>query len=609
MFHVLLVLVAACALSGCDRMAAAFTSAPDRINKAFPVSDEVLLAMNKLVTSTADDDKAASALKAQYERLLQVRALTCTASSPIGRFDAPADIRKKVADSNCFKEQDAQLADWVGLRRVSALLNKPPLYPLVELRARQTLPATKDRGIGVITSAESNVVLLRSNRETFNAVRLPDGKPIQTFAVADAGQAGFSLSPNGRIFAAPSGAGQNLKLMDVETGATLWSTDRYRGLVTWLPVLDALVLVQSPQGQETVIVDTLNGKAAPYPLAEKRPTWALALPDGANRRLVGGTSSAAVMDHAREADGTLSAKQVNFWRLARSMSSSLSPFLMDNGKKAFYLDARNLAWIDLASGEQGFWETSALNILHGYAKLNETSVFFSSSAPGFYTGEGKVIDVLQMTVAPVLNYQQGDGVVLGLMPRSGYMRYGSVTTVGGEVESGPPEDLQKAIAAAQLETQLTKLKAESSPPADAVPTVAPLLTQVPQDAQVAVVGVYEPKGRTLDPRGTRNPAVVRVNVLPASTPLVLVLSSYAPVRWVVQNSGRKISAVLLSGYHESEALGVGSAPVLKIGSTYVYKMESQEYAKLKKDVARYVSNPVRSFQGSYTGQDFSVSGF
>ncbi|MGQ3055461.1 MAG: hypothetical protein ACT6S0_27035 [Roseateles sp.] len=612
MFRVLVVLVVACALSGCDKLTAPFTASTDRIGKAFPVSEEVQLGMSKLLASVAGDDKETRSLQEQYGRLLQVRALTCTAASGIGRFDTPSDIRKKIQDGSCFREQDAQLVDWVGLRRVSVLLGKPPLYPRVELHARQALPAEKNKGagtVGIVTSAESNVALLKSGSGTFNAVRLPDGKPIQTFTVANNSRPGFSLSPNGRVLAAPSDTSPGLRLIEVETGIAVWSTDKYQSLVTWLASLNALVLIQSSQGQQTVIVDALNGKETIYPLAEKRATWALALPGDENRRLVGGVGSVAVMAHVREPDGALSATQVAFWRLARSLSSSSSPFLMDNGKKAYYFDARNLAWIDLASGEQGFWETSALHLTHGYAKLDETSILLASSAPGTYTSQGKMVDVQQRTVAPVPGYQPGDGILLPLTPRSGYMRYGAVTTIGGDdVEAGPPEDLQKAIAAAQLETQLAKL-APAAPAPDSVQVVAPLLTHVPQDAQVAVVGVYEAKGRARGAEAGRALNVVRVNVMPASTSLVLVLSSYEPVRWVIQNSGRKISAILISGYHPSEALGAGTAPILKIGSTFAYKMESAEYEKLKKDVRRYVSNPVRSFQGSYTGQDFSVSGF
>lgn len=604
MLRVLVFLVALCTLSGCDRMSAAFTSAPVRINQAFPIPDEVALSMTRLLASMAGDERATKAAKDQYERLMNVRALTCTASSPVGRFDAPADIRKKFTDAACFDDQDAQLADWIGLRRVSVLMDKAALYPLADLPARQTLPATREATVGVVASANSNVAVLISDRGSFTSVRLPDGKAIKEFRIADNTRSGLELSPNGRIFAVPLGSNRGLKFIDIETGDTLWSTDKYRRLIAWLPALKALVLVQSSQGQAPTMIDTLNGKAILYPAPDRHPSWAAPVPEGGNRHLIGGSNNAALMDHSRDADGTLSATQLGFWRLAKPVTSS-TPFLMSKGRKIVYVTTRSLAWLDLSTGDQGYWDTSAFNG-YGYAKLDDTSILFASSVPGTMGSQGRVIDIEQTTVSPVSKNQRNDGMILALTPRSGYLRTGNVVEVGGSMESESGEDLQRAIASAQLEVQLAKLKAET---AERAPSIAPMLSQVPANAQVAVIGVYESKSGAHGSGVARTAGSVRVSVLPAATPLVLVLSSYEPVRWIVQNSGRKISAVLLSGYHESSAFGIDGAPVLKIGSTYAYKMDSPEYARLKTDIGRYVSNPVRTFQGGYSGQDFSVSGF
>lgn len=619
MLRILVFAVAACAMSGCDRMTAAFTPLPERVNLAFPVPDELSLSVKRLIESTAGDESATQASRDQYGKWLQVRALTCTASLSVARFDTPAEIKKKLADTSCFNEQDALLAEWVSVRRLSAILDKPPLVPIAELPARQTLPALGEQAIGITVASDSNVAVLNSNRGSFTAVRLPDGKAIQTFAAGDYAHTGQALSPNGRVFAIPLGSNRGLKFIDVESGATLWSTDKYLRLTTWLPALKALVLTQSSQGQATVMVDTLNGKATLYRAAEKRPTWSASLPGSANQRLIGGYNSAALMDHARDAEGTLTATQLSYVRLVKPVSSS-TPFLMNNGKTIVYVTMTSLAWADLATGDQGVWETSAF-LGNGYAKLNESQIYFAGSTPGSFRSQAKVLDVNQSTIAPDLRYQQADGLILPLTPRSGYMRRGEIATIGSTVETGQPEDLQRAIASAQLEVQLAKLKAESraqdaaatfsggAPSAPPGAPAAPMLSQVPANAEVAVIGVYESKGGSRGSGAVRMPGTVRVTVLPASAPLVLVLTSYEPVRWVVQNSGRKISAVLLSGYHESNAYGVEGVPVLKIGTTHAYKMDSPDYAKLKKDVARYVANPVRTFQGTYSGQDFSVSSF
>jgi hypothetical protein len=70
-----------------------------------------------------------------------------------------------------------------------------------------------------------------------------------------------------------------------------------------------------------------------------------------------------------------------------------------------------------------------------------------------------------------------------------------------------------------------------------------------------------------------------------------------------------VSAVLLSGYHESSVFGADDAQVLRIGSNHAYKIDSPDYMTLKKNVARYVGNPVRTFQGAYSAQSFTVTAF
>ncbi len=56
-------------------------------------------------------------------------------------------------------------------------------------------------------------------------------------------------------------------------------------------------------------------------------------------------------------------------------------------------------------------------------------------------------------------------------------------------------------------------------------------------------------------------------------------------------------------------IGIGTLPVLRIGSAYAYSAGSDEYANLRQAVARYTGpRQIRSFQGSYSGGAFSVGG-
>jgi hypothetical protein len=618
MFRILVFLLVACALGGCDRFAAAFSSPGDRITSAFPISDEIALASKRLfeATTTADADKAtANVVKDRYAKMLQVRALTCTATVDIGRLDTAADIRKKVTSTACFTEQDRQLSDWIGIQRVAAAMQKPALVPLVALPPSQTLAPAPENTVGITTSSASNVAVLRSSRGSLTTVSLPSGKAMQTFAADDYSHTGLELSPNGRVLARPRGSNRGLAFFDIESGTVLWSTDKYLRLYSWLPAVNGLVMTQSAQGQAAVLVDALNGEATAYLSSERRPSWSVPIPGDGNQTLIGGYNTAMVMDHAREADGTLTARQLDQWRLVKPVASG-TPFLMRGGKRLVYVTAAGLAWANLETGDQGGWDTTTLRG-SGYAKLDDALIYFSASTDGSMRNEGKVLDVDAQTIAPDLKYQQADGPILSLSPRNGFMRRGDAVIIGSAIDTGPPEDLSKIISNAQLVTQLAKLNALTSGQgresmagsSTQMPQVQPMLTQVPAHAEVAAIGVYESKSGTHSAAGPRSPGFIRVTVAPASTPLVLVLTNYEPVRWIVQNNGRKISAVLLSGYQESSVLGLTDVPILKIGSTHAYKMDGPEYARLKLDVARYVSNPVRTFQGSYSGQEFMVSSF
>ena len=604
---VVLALATALAASGCGKISAALSPAAERITSAFPLSDETTLAISRYV-ETGKQEGRQPQVSEQIDRLLKVRALTCTASISIGRFDTPQDIQRKPVDSECLRRQDSEIGEWVGMQRLSALLAKPPLIAPVPLGAQRLLPAYEESTAGIVTSAGSDVALVESTRGLFTAIRLSDGKTLQTFKGGDFNRQSMALSPNGRVLMAQLQSSRGLKAFDVESGALLWSTDKYRQLVTWLQGVNALVAIRtSPEGG-AALIDLGTGKASTYGIAERNPSWAIAIHGGAERQLIGGNGTATLADHLREADGTITVTPVGQWRLAKQMSSS-KPWLMGGGTRLVYQSYPGLGWLDLSSGSQGYWDLGALRG-SGFAKISESKIFFSAPEPGSaYKGTGKVMDIEASTVAPATNYEHNDGLIISLAPRTGYMRRGnSATSVGADVPTGEAQDLQQVISAANLEVQLAKLKQAQEQQARDYPQ--PMLTSIPANAQVDVLGVYESKTGVHGVGKPRSAGVVHVTLTPSSTPLVLVLSSYEPVRWVLDNPGRrKVSAVLLSGYHESSVFGADEAQVLRIGSSHAYKIDSPEYMTLKMNVARYVGNPVRTFQGAYSAQSFTVTAF
>ena len=124
-----------------------------------------------------------------------------------------------------------------------------------------------------------------------------------------------------------------------------------------------------------------------------------------------------------------------------------------------------------------------------------------------------------------------------------------------------------------------------------------------QNADVRAIGVYQGSDIGRSGAGART-GTVNVIVRPAPRPIVLVLSSYEPVRWVITlQDGAKLAAVVQSSYSPSEVLG-GGAPITNIGQRSAYKRGSPEYTALDEDVAKWTGKRIGGFQGAYTGKMF-----
>ena len=107
----------------------------------------------------------------------------------------------------------------------------------------------------------------------------------------------------------------------------------------------------------------------------------------------------------------------------------------------------------------------------------------------------------------------------------------------------------------------------------------------------------------------KTPRHVEVRVRRSAQPIVLVLSSYDPVRWmIISEQGARLAAVLVSGYHQSQVVGAGSARIINIGSAHAYKQESSQYHTLDSQVYRYTGKRINLFQGRYAGKEFTVGG-
>ena len=131
---------------------------------------------------------------------------------------------------------------------------------------------------------------------------------------------------------------------------------------------------------------------------------------------------------------------------------------------------------------------------------------------------------------------------------------------------------------------------------------------IPPDAKVLAVGIYEAADGVHSFRGPRKAGTVQVFVMKSAHPIVLVLSSYEPVTWSLQlQNGAKVSHVLLSGYHASQVYGAPDAHIESIGTQHAYRRGSPEFETLDGLVRQFTGKRIGSFQGAYSGTSFSLN--
>jgi hypothetical protein len=622
----LAIFLLATSLTGCDRLQALYTSKVERINTAFPIPEELVTGQNRLFSDLDDDPAAKKRVGEAYAQLLQVRALTCSTEITIGRFDTAAEIRRKLTNVTCFRDQDQAIQSWVGMQRFIRLTGKPPVVPFADLPARTPILSQPDEQPSQLFIARAaNVAVAQSVRSKLSTVELPSGK----LRLASYGQnlqihSGTTLSPNGRILATQ--ANNVLTAIDTETGSVVWSSDKFREVIAWIPEVGITVLAPQKGNGTPEMLDHVRGAIEPYPVPLNRASWAVNMPQMPTRVVIGDASGFAVIDHARAADGFFSAQLVKQFKFEGRGHTSGIPQLMAGSKKLIYVSMNDVGWVDLESGQQGIWQFSAIG--GGvFTKLSERQLLTDLRAEGVRS-DAHVFDIEQGTLQ-LVEGSTNDGLLQPLNTRTGFVRRGHESTwVGTTVQlRGEPRSFETLVAERLLAQQLAKVEAAQNalgnpvpgampspsdtgrpwPPTRPMPTAParPLLTSIPADARVAAIGVYEAAVTTQ--ASTGRIGGIRVTIGPGTSPLVLVLASYEPVNWHIQDNGRKIAAILVSSYGGGSNVSVGGSPnILKANLGYAYQLATPQYQRLEREVAKYVAAPIGSFQGGYRGQDFLV---
>ena len=608
-----LLLLACCvAISSCDRVSSLTMSKTEKITAAFPLAEEQQLAINHLLTeaeAVSPQDKR-PAVEQAYARMMEIRALSCTAQISVSRVDSIADVRRAMADRECFRKQDRTIGDWTGAQRVAMASMRPPVAPLVPLPDGETLIPGGEESSGsmsVITAGAADVAVI-VDAKNITAIRLSSGKRINRFAAPGPSRQPPVLSGNGRVLALTM-SDQTLRMIDIETGNTLWSPNSYSRVLAWFDAADA-VLLGTTDSNMPVLLDLHTGTPQPFDAPGTRIDWALGVPSADGHYVVGTYSSVSLMEVSRSLAGQLASNPARNFKLTDARASSSTAFLMNEASLLAFPSGSDLGWLNLQSGEQGVWRLSALKARR-FIQLSSRAILFDASGDAPSSSVTRVLNVVDRTLSTAKLPSPPGESRFSLAPHDGFLcQSADATTRVTQLELETSIALDEVISEAVLNAQLEKL-ARLDPDSTFPPAPPALLgrSRVSANALVSAIGVYEGVTATGSPSPIQShvPGEISVRIRPGSRPLVLVLSSYEPVRWTLNNpADRKIEAILLSGYHPSTVVGVQNVPVIRMGSTYAYELASPAYARLKQEIGKYVANPVDTFQGSYRGREFEV---
>ncbi|HSX92691.1 MAG TPA: PQQ-binding-like beta-propeller repeat protein [Hydrogenophaga sp.] len=601
-------------LMGCGRIEAFFLDPHEKVLQAFPLSAAAERALESLRRLPAPDGAALPAGVADEGELIRTRSMVCAAPISIAAWDRAPDLKERLRDKACFEREDAQLAQTLQLRAVARMLRTGDLVAAGPIREGAEI-AVKPSLMGVDIAESANVLVAFASDGSVEVLDANDGRKLHSLTTGVMAGTRAALSPNGRLLAVPQQP-RLLRVLSTETGETVWESAQSTSLVRWLPEVDAAVTL-SQESNAAQTLDLLTGETRPLLPSEPGLQWAWRLPGEPPRYLFAGRQTLMVIEFSRDERGTLKANTAQRWPLDRSRAYGDRPALMQEGQRLVHRDASAIRWFDLRDGSQGAWELDS-NSLQSLQKLNENQLLLRARVDSQGV-KAFVVDVRNGQVGELPN-PQGRQVFMPLSHRSvAAQRVHQALVFRHEVASENPRSMDDLIAQANLARQLVQLARATGVGTGAgagfagltAPAAAPMIANLPPNARVVAVGVYEGGGeRTANAQAwpaARRPGTVRVTVLPDSAPLVLVLSSYEPVNWLVSNqNGRRIAAVLVAGHHQGRVFGVEPVAPVEIGRHYAHELGSPGYAKLQQAVSAYVGRPINLFQGRYQGSEFSV---
>lgn len=637
------------ALSGCQ-----WGAQSDRINRALPPGTQFLAAKDSLWAAAKAQPTELKALEVELQARMEQRAVGCAANIKLGLLDSDESIREKLLDKECFAKADAALVEWLGFRHVGIALQGPPLRPLP--KALATLET--DGAASSVVYAQRAGVAIASRGSKTQVFDIGSGESI----VQRDRTASGALSANGRVYG--TSEGDSLQLRDTESDALLLTFDDVKARsFRFLGDVGAVIFVANREDGKRRLeyVDFRKGRRVPVAIDEYLDDDILALPGDGTRFLASNHAQFIELQVVDGADGAHIEVRRKVQIAGRRHAGRM--FLTVDGKWLPSVGVDRIELLNIASMTSRSILLSPLRPVDVVPTRDPDKLVVTVGVPGDYNPQSYLYSIAARTLAPIDKSRAWSRITwLPMLKRNAMVDNARLVPMD-TIPIGEAEDASLVIeramaAAAQASADAAKRQAEraaafasvgndpttlarhdaiermirennvaapeaarlrqwaatiaaksgqraavaSAPTANSGGTLG-----VPANADVRAVGVYEAADGSHGVGKASKPGSVRVFVSRSSRPIVLVLSSYEPVNWILQlQPGAKVSNVLLSSYHSSQAFGAKDARIDSIGTQHAYKRGSPDFEALDAQVRSLTGKRIGSFQGAYSGTSFSL---
>lgn len=608
--------VMALALQGCDAVGNIGRSAEDRINEARPVRPDTLQMRTSLERALAGEQADNVEVQRELATRDRVRALTCSKGYSPSLFQSKEAVARNLTDQKCFDDYDRETVAWLKSKRLYRLLMAGALREVPEQPVN--IFATTG-GVNQIKFAAAAPIVVVTSNETVEVLDVGLGESLFLDRNLTQHPSSISISPNGRVFSV--GGTEGIELRDTESGEVLFELPEHQRF-TWLDAQTGLAIKQNQEFAE-LIDFARDGAPVPIRGVDSMPTRVVPLPGDTNEFLLSSYKSLLRYSLERGDQGVQA--------MLREQKAGLPSWSTDNSGEvtsdgAWLIQASNDLWItNLQSLESEQLPLAPFYVRAVGATLNPDEVLLFPSR-----GESRplVFSISNRTFAPVedqgLTAQPGysalRAVFIPSLNRIAIVT-GSKVAVVDDVKRGPRyglEALKQLLAEEQRAEQEKNARAAAAREGyrldrvvDGMPVASGPLLDVAKDAQIEAVGVYEAKFGSHGVGKRSLPGVVTVTLQRSPKPIVLVLSSYEPVSWLISGSGSAdLKAVLLAGNSESTVKITGSSgvQVTRIGGQYAYQQGGSGFSELQREVIKRTGKSIDTFQGAYSGAVFMVGG-